>query len=550
MVAIEQAAAGLIINAIPLKCPIPECSQPLSDHNVAAVVPASEGVDTKFAGLWEKYQRQMLLRALQARNVDAKQPEDHEIVLTCGQCNEYIEVFQPPAPGFFKSVQLRLIASISELEAKEVEESILKKHTLENKKKERISYVTRESQRQFDEHFQMRLQAEFDVEWKEELKRKMVDYKEQLAELEEKNEKIRVLMRAPPTAFTEDESKEYEMLKALKKKNKDQKTRFNQLTKQFNDFAFSAIHEDELKTKKTKSKKLPKIVSPEEFVESKIKSYKSKMRRTLESQLRNNPEMIGLRENLRRELNENLQRIENDFEGELKEFDENIVHSLKRRREELRSHAEWQKIALSYRNSERLQRKIKLGEDVKCETLEVSETNKYFVCKKVECSGAYCLACNSHLSKDQLETHFCALEPIDELHAQVLDTLARASARACANCGFPGMKDLACTHMTCERCKTRWCYHCGKSESSVQSFSSHNEWNVNTPEGAGKCPMYLHYKYGDVDNGGGQRDGDPALALKKFHLILQKEAIDQLQKTVDERLWNQMMNLHFPQGIF
>ena len=77
---------------------------------------------------------------------------------------------------------------------------------------------------------------------------------------------------------------------------------------------------------------------------------------------------------------------------------------------------------------------------------------------------------------------------------------------ACPGCGVAGRKDEACTHMTCVKCETKWCYVCGLSEANAdKSFrgggrkstlfehNTHFEFNQN------RCPMYLT-QIGTIDD--------------------------------------------------
>lgn len=68
----------------------------------------------------------------------------------------------------------------------------------------------------------------------------------------------------------------------------------------------------------------------------------------------------------------------------------------------------------------------------------------------------------------------------------------------CPNCQLAGRKDDACTHMTCTKCSSRWCYVCGldvlKCDKAPETGSSgdpiflHNrDWERNEK----RCPMYL-----------------------------------------------------------
>ena len=69
----------------------------------------------------------------------------------------------------------------------------------------------------------------------------------------------------------------------------------------------------------------------------------------------------------------------------------------------------------------------------------------------------------------------------------------------CPGCKLAGRKDDACTHMTCTKCITEWCYVCGLDVKScdkeapreggrVNDIYLHNkDWEINEK----RCPMYL-----------------------------------------------------------
>ena len=69
------------------------------------------------------------------------------------------------------------------------------------------------------------------------------------------------------------------------------------------------------------------------------------------------------------------------------------------------------------------------------------------------------------------------------------------SKQRCPYCQLTGLKDDACTHIVCQRCRKSWCYFCGLKEhecpvpENVQpSLSAHNlEWESNER----RCPMAL-----------------------------------------------------------
>eukprot|EP00475_Leptophrys_vorax_P036610 TRINITY_DN6219_c0_g1_i1.p1 TRINITY_DN6219_c0_g1~~TRINITY_DN6219_c0_g1_i1.p1 ORF type:complete len:651 (-),score=200.27 TRINITY_DN6219_c0_g1_i1:72-2024(-) len=187
-------------------------------------------------------------------------------------------------------------------------------------------------------------------------------------------------------------------------------------------------------------------------------------------------------------------------------------------------------------------------------TLSLNDSTKFFVCKTPDCHGAVCIACNKLFKQDEIVSHDCeaGIMSTGDVYRQILECLARSSARTCPKCKFPGMKDLACTHITCDKCSQMWCYCCGRAIQDLpgQSFQHHNAWTLHSPPGADLCPMYLHYKYGEVPAGPDRMEGNPAVALAKFHLELQKEAIERLKMRTDAEVWKKTVEQFFPHGVF
>jgi hypothetical protein len=75
--------------------------------------------------------------------------------------------------------------------------------------------------------------------------------------------------------------------------------------------------------------------------------------------------------------------------------------------------------------------------------------------------------------------------------------IEEGSNMRCPGCQLAGRKDDACTHMTCTKCSTVWCYVCGLDVEScdkelrpgrMNDIYAHNaDWAVNEK----RCPMYL-----------------------------------------------------------
>ena len=87
-----------------------------------------------------------------------------------------------------------------------------------------------------------------------------------------------------------------------------------------------------------------------------------------------------------------------------------------------------------------------------------------------------------------------------------------------------------------EKCTKYFCYVCGQSRESLGgSFGTHNEWYVDTPEDANRCPMYLRYRWGDVPSGR-RMEGDSRKSLKAYHKWRKEkdENSEQVQETHTE----------------
>jgi hypothetical protein len=252
------------------------------------------------------------------------------------------------------------------------------------------------------------------------------------------------------------------------------------------------------------------------------------------------------------ELEKILQEKKNKISAEEKKFDEKIklLKEKENRRNSTKSEfVFFLKSALGlnvtqYQGSE-------VDEEKELCSFEISESKKYFVCPIQDCKGCLCVMCMKPIAFENIPTHICVEADIDILYHTVLNVLAENSVRNCPKCGFGTQKDLECTHMTCPKCSTVYCYVCGRPEKDFPSHSlyKHNNWTLNSPPNTDQCPMYLQSKYGDYIDGP-RMNGNPANALMRFHQELQKNAIEKLRLKTDAKLWNAMLERHFPKGIF
>ncbi|CAI2372772.1 unnamed protein product [Moneuplotes crassus] len=165
------------------------------------------------------------------------------------------------------------------------------------------------------------------------------------------------------------------------------------------------------------------------------------------------------------------------------------------------------------------------------EVWPLSSEDITFVCSNEECGKVSCTAC------------FCEFEFADDLsdedepvsHEKCYNlkkikrdweqTINKGSQRFCPKCGYGGIKNDACTHMTCVQCKSDWCYICGtssdkcdKSNPNGNLYRHNDDWETNSK----RCPMYLNY-IGQVDKRWSTKNDREA---KEFlHKLLVSKAI-------------------------
>jgi len=139
-------------------------------------------------------------------------------------------------------------------------------------------------------------------------------------------------------------------------------------------------------------------------------------------------------------------------------------------------------------------------------------------------------------------------------------TVAEGSGVPCPECGVIGRKDAMCTHMTCERCSTVWCYVCGLSEkdcdksttegtTSPDTIYQHNtSWQTNEK----RCPMYLSQilevddEWSDLideiedEEGGYDEEELEELCLNKLHRWRTLQKLHSLRNSLGEAKWNEL----------
>ncbi|CAF3756837.1 unnamed protein product [Rotaria socialis] len=165
-----------------------------------------------------------------------------------------------------------------------------------------------------------------------------------------------------------------------------------------------------------------------------------------------------------------------------------------------------------------------------------------FYCDHPECGKVSCLICRKACAKieddyamdeeiAEMEKHFKCAELADDKHE--LDRYVELGQKMpCPTCGLAGMKDDACTHMTCLKCSQLWCYFCGKKvEDCERARDSNNgiiDHNHNWERNPKRCPMYLT-QLRELDN---RWPEDEFECLAMFHrnrsLRLLREAFEKL----------------------
>jgi len=180
-----------------------------------------------------------------------------------------------------------------------------------------------------------------------------------------------------------------------------------------------------------------------------------------------------------------------------------------------------------------------------------------FFCKNNSCKKGSCIFCHKNipysidgdqLDEKEAEKHFqCAeLFPYKKIWD---DALSQGAKIPCPKCGVGGRKDNACTHMTCVKCKTLFCYVCGldiancdKEQGEDYSQTSLMPHHVNWKKNIQRCPMYLN-EISEIDKRWPQENNvdDHSEACVEFlHQLrtkcLLKQAIKDIPKNIFKTL--------------
>lgn len=127
------------------------------------------------------------------------------------------------------------------------------------------------------------------------------------------------------------------------------------------------------------------------------------------------------------------------------------------------------------------------------------------------------------MNDDGIFYHFKCGE-LNELKTSIEKVIEKGNKMRCPNCKLSGRKDNACTHMTCAKCATVWCYFCGMRESElcdVNDKQSIYDHNIGWQYLEGKCPMFLSEIF-EIDD---RWNDDDEECLNRFHNLLMKKIL-------------------------
>eukprot|EP00457_Paulinella_chromatophora_P004976 gb/GEZN01004989.1/.p1 GENE.gb/GEZN01004989.1/~~gb/GEZN01004989.1/.p1 ORF type:complete len:367 (-),score=53.54 gb/GEZN01004989.1/:659-1759(-) len=155
-----------------------------------------------------------------------------------------------------------------------------------------------------------------------------------------------------------------------------------------------------------------------------------------------------------------------------------------------------------------------------------------FFCEAPECKKRSCTICRKVVTQEEADMHLIDCAQHGQVYQEVQELVENGNTVPCPSCGLRGQKDGNCTHMTCPRCKTRWCYCCGYDEhkgstttagGAVWPLAHNEEWKTNRS----RCPLYLQ-EFHEIDQ---SFSDDVILAVVTFH---QQRTLRLLQRKLQE----------------
>eukprot|EP00696_Hemimastix_kukwesjijk_P010750 gnl/Hemi2/23531_TR7890_c0_g1_i1.p1 gnl/Hemi2/23531_TR7890_c0_g1~~gnl/Hemi2/23531_TR7890_c0_g1_i1.p1 ORF type:complete len:329 (+),score=80.48 gnl/Hemi2/23531_TR7890_c0_g1_i1:189-1175(+) len=117
----------------------------------------------------------------------------------------------------------------------------------------------------------------------------------------------------------------------------------------------------------------------------------------------------------------------------------------------------------------------------------------FLPCQRPRCQLTSCIFCKKRVTELDADQHFACAEHSDA-NKEILRALHDGSTRSCPSCHLAGMKDHACTQITCTRCNIRWCYFCGQDLSlanrppNTGDLGHNHRWKTNPAH----CPLWMN----------------------------------------------------------
>ena len=413
---------------LPLLCPLKECSVLLPDASIAAILGSLGDAEA--------------LAAFEQASVYACLAEEKAII--CPVCNQYAVLYEAPDDEFWKRVLKRQDAKVNTERSEITEQLEITLRNLEN-----------DFARQLDQILSNKASTISIVRNKHH--RDLEQKCEQILETQEKErgdffleEKVVV-----PAFLSAAEIREMHQLSMIRMRNPAEEERFQALTDAYASCRehFARSENPREQARKAELSRI-RVAFAEEFASKiaadvseiearfsiEIEQFYERKKQTIEATLKPLQEKL---ERLSRRDPEEWRSIaaslrKDDMDS--KSIDSKSVASSKLPP----AHKTWFKWRKQKSPSSPGSSPSFIVESSTGSELQISSSIKFFVCERLGCDGAFCVSCMKPTTKQSLSDHICSLNELDVLHEQILDVLAKASSRKCPNCGFSGIKDLAC----------------------------------------------------------------------------------------------------------
>ena len=95
---------------------------------------------------------------------------------------------------------------------------------------------------------------------------------------------------------------------------------------------------------------------------------------------------------------------------------------------------------------------------------------------KITCQGCtfeWCFKCHAPWHKDQTCKEHKKGSKDFKQWLKSRNNKGAANGQKCPSCNIPIQRSTGCDHMTCSKCSTHFCYHCGRKHTSVPGLGGH-----------------------------------------------------------------------------